>query len=157
MFHCMFYFTCDRSFTRYHDTDLVPDTMPQRRRRGSPDVRRRSHLGDQSTVTVEHVDERSRHEVHTVHQRVGTHLEAQRETSRTVVEVSVAGRLSSPHLDVLVAAVELETIADHSRRRRRSVDDVDDVLVMDKHVSVDAIHVKDHSTNVYSNQPQKLL
>jgi len=130
-------------------TDLVPDARPQRRGGSPPDGRRRPDLGDQSVVTVEHVDERAGHEVRVVHQRVGAHLEAQREAASTAVHVSVTGRLARRHLDVLVATVQLDAVAEHRRRRRRSVDDVDDVLVVDEDVTVGTIHVEDHSTNVY--------
>ena len=151
------------AFPHNHETDLVPDARPQRRCRSPPDRRRRSDLGDQPAVTVEHVDERTGHEVRTVHQGVGAHLKAQREPTRAVIEVCVTGRFAPGHLDVLVTAVELQAVANHRRRRRRTVDDIDDVCVMDEYVTADMIHVKDYSTNVYDNvietnmQPKKLI
>ena len=134
------------------DTDLVPDARPQRRRRSPPDRCGRPDLGDESVVTVEHVDERTGHEVRVVHQSVGAHLEAQREAARTPAEVTVAGSVASRHLDVLVAPVELQAVTDHGRRRRRAVDDIDDVSVVDEDITVDTVHVKDDSPNVYNER-----
>jgi hypothetical protein len=97
------------------------------------------------------VDERTRYQIRAVNELLWFHFEPQSETLGAFLQIAAANRgrdVSTRHLDVLIAAVKIDTIILDGRHRPRIVDGIDDVFVVDDKVVGNLVHVNDDTTNV---------
>ena len=99
----------------------------------------------QPAILVIHVYEWTRHKVGVLGEAVRLDLKAQSQTLRTILKVALATGIATNHLNVLVSTIQIDAIAVDSGNGNRVVNDIDNMLVMNQDVIVNAVHVNYHT------------